>query len=143
MNAMNGMRVALLFSWVVLSCRTQVKERPKVEVGVFFGGQIQELKRVEVDRAKPPRLGFRVTAPSSLQAESTITYEVVAPGPAGRRVMRSNRFSLGPERRLVDQMIPIPVEARLGIWNIRVSDGTSVLADRAVFLVDQAAHPAR
>jgi hypothetical protein len=119
-----------------VACHQGKPADPQVEVGVFFGGQVQQLERVEVDRSQPPNVGFRVLLPQDRAAITTLTYEVVAPGPAGRRVTRMERLSIPPDRRQVDQLVPIAHDARLGLWNLRVTDERRVLADRALFLVD-------
>lgn len=113
---------------------------PRVEVGVFFGGQVQQLQRVEVDRARPPNIGFRVHLPEGRRAATQLSYEVVALGPAGRRVTRQEYVAIPAHHKQVDQVVAVPPDARLGLWNIRVSDEHQVLADRAVFLVEADAH---
>lgn len=131
--------IALLFcSWVgISSCAEQAGDRTEVEIGVFYGGQIQLLSLVEIDRTMPPKIGFRVQLPRERDEVTVIHYEVVSVGPAGRRTTRKNQFEMGPGKRRVDQVIDVPDDARLGIWNIRVTDGREILADRALFLVEQ------
>ncbi len=117
-------------------CNPGTPTPPQVLIGVFFGGQVQQLKRVEVDRSRPPTVGFRVHLPQDRGTALQLTYEVVAPGPAGRRVTRQERLSIPADRRQVDQVVPLAHDARLGLWNIRVTDEQRVLADRALFLVE-------
>ncbi len=131
-----------LASWLGLSfglllqsgCEEASVDPFRVEVGVFYGGQVQKLARVEIRQSAPPTLGFRVFLPSGRASPSTIIYEVVSLGAAGRRVKRTGELKVAPERRWVDQVIPIPDDARLGLWNIRVLSDQRLLADRALFL---------
>lgn len=106
-------------------------------MGVFFGGQVQRLSKIEYSRTEPPKIGFRLNLPEERQGSAAINYEVVSIGPAGRRITRSEQLEILPERRRVDQVIDISNEARLGIINIRVTDGATVLADRALMLVER------
>jgi len=117
-------------------CNRPAPPKARVEVGVFFGGQVQQLERVEVDRSRPPTLGFRVHLPHDRAHVTQLSYEVVALGPVGRRVTRKERLSIPADRQKVDQVVPIAHDARLGLWNIRVTDEQRVLADRALFLVE-------
>lgn len=122
---------------VMCSCAGPAAEQATVEVGVFFGGQVQRLSKIEYSRTEPPKIGFRLTLPEERQGSAAINYEVVSIGPAGRRITRSEQLEILPERRRVDQVIDISNEARLGIINIRVTDGATVLADRALMLVER------
>lgn len=118
-------------------CRRPQTIAPRVEVGVFYGGQVQHLERVEVDRARPPTLGFRVHLPSARSEPKTITYEVISVGPAGRRVAYRQTIQVPVDRAQIDQVIPVPGEARLGLWNVRVTEEARILADRALYLVER------
>lgn len=132
-----SVRLLIASCWSLCSgCAQAPSPVPRVEVGVFFGGQVQQLQRVEVDRARPPTIGFRVQLPQGRSAATHLSYEIVALGPAGRRVTRQEQLAIPPDQERVDQVVSIPPEARLGLWNIRVSDEHRVLADRAIFLVE-------
>jgi hypothetical protein len=116
----------LLVTIAVIACGRDQTPHVEVEIGVFYGGQVQKLERIEFDRSRPPLIGMHLT----------IDYEVVSVGPAGRRVTQREQFSVPADRRQIDQIISVPSDARLGIWNVRVTGQDRVLADRALYLVE-------
>ncbi len=110
---------------------------PTVQVGVFFGGQIQRLKKVEIPAVRPPKLGFRVDIPSTVEPPvAPIAYEIVRPGPAGRRVTEKGTLVVPRGQSRIDHVIELDASSKLGLWNIRVVQEQAVLADRAVYLVE-------
>lgn len=122
-----------------LACAEEQRSfEPIVEVGVFFGGQMQRLRRVEVPAVRRPKIGFRVRFPAEAPArafDEPIEYQVVRPGPVGRRVTESGKLTPTPSEFQVDQVISLAPERRLGVWNVRVVQGDRLLADRALYLV--------
>lgn len=112
---------------------------PSAEVGVFFGGQVQRVKRVEVQKVRPPKIGFRIVFPEDALPEhlnSPIDYEVVRPGPAGRRVTKKGTLKLPAGQDRIDHVIALSPTDKLGVWNVRVVQSDTVLADRALYLVE-------
>lgn len=112
--------------------------QPSAEVGVFFGGEVQRLKKVEITPVRPPKIGFRVVFPENVpqkQRSEPIEYEVVRPGPAGRRVTKMGKLKLPEGQQRIDHVIAISPVDKLGVWNVRVVQGDVVLADRALYLV--------
>lgn len=111
---------------------------PIVEVGIFFGGQVQHVKKVEVPPVRPPKIGFRVDfpkdVPEMLRSE-TIEFEVVRPGPAGRRVTERGTLTLPRGQERIDHVLKLSPTDKLGVWNVRVVQKQTVLADRALYLV--------
>lgn len=102
--------------------------------GVFFGGEVQELTELEVGSLRPTSLGFRLTFPARSADDRRIHYEVVRPGPQGRRVTSLGDLVVPGAEIRYDQPIAMPVEAELGTWNLRVEcDGIAVV-DRAIRL---------
>lgn len=114
---------------------------PEVQIGVFFGGQIQRLKKVEIPAVRPPKIGFRVQMPkdpSSGSLEEPIRYEIVRPGPAGRRVTEKGTLIVPQGQARMDHVIELDASSNLGLWNVRVVQGHSLLADRALYLSEAA-----
>ncbi len=134
-----GALVAVFF--VQLSSCQDNKDfsQPSCEIGVFYGGQIQQKKEVELSVTTPPNLGFRVVLPLSEKAEEAaafadpIFYQVIRPGPLGRRVKESGTLTPREDQREISQVIDVPPDAE-GLWNIRVIFRERILADRALYL---------
>lgn len=134
LGAMAGVALFML-----VGCRAEPEMgAPRAEVGVFFGGQMQRVRRVEVPPVRPPKIGFRVEVPEGASAEfsqTPISYEIVRPGPEGRRVTEKGDLSLAPGQSRIDHVISFKSHQRLGVWNVRVLAGEEILADRALYLV--------
>lgn len=128
-----------LFLSGATSCRGEViSPEPSAEIGVFFGGQVQRLTKVEIPPVRAPKIGFRVIFPESataVQRSQPIQYEVVRPGPAGRRVTKKGTLRLPQEQDRIDHVLPFSSSDALGLWNVRVVQNETVLADRALYLV--------
>lgn len=124
-------------SWLILACDSPQPQGAVAEVGVFYGGQVQKLSRVEVSRVRPPKLGFRVLlAPTSdPQEPKQIHYQVVRPGPAGRRVTQEGTLTGAGGERQLDHVLAIDADARLGLWNVRIVVDGTLVADRAIYMV--------
>ena len=120
------------------SCEPTAPQVAQAEIGVFFGGQVQRISKIEFDRIEPQKIGFRLSLPEGRQKDTAITYEVVSIGPAGRRITRTEQLQVEAGRRRIDQVIEISNDSRLGIFNVRVTDGATILADRALLLVEPA-----
>jgi hypothetical protein len=128
-----------LLGFSLVGCAThEPSPTPTAEVGVFFGGQVQKLSRVEVSTVKPPKIGFRVEFPGRADdgdARPEISYELVRPGPSGRRVTHKGKLLLAEGQTQLDHLLPFDAGYKLGVWNVRVVHGEHLLADRAIYLV--------
>src|SRR5690606_16371829 len=123
----------------LLACQREPEFKiPQAEVGIFYGGQIQRVTSIEMSSITPAHFGFRVTFPASDDEEKPllreISYEIVKPGPAGRRVTEEGSLKLPLDQTRLDHVVEFPEEAKLGVWNIRVVWGDKILADRAIYL---------
>lgn len=110
---------------------------PLAEVGVFYGGQVQQTKVVEVGRVHPPQLGVRVRWPENVitsRQDVSLVVEVTRPGAAGRRVVERTELTFKHDRERVDHLLRLEPEDRLGTWNVRVEHPSALLADRAILL---------
>ena len=128
-----------LFVLALMSCNAKgPPPAPTAEVGVFFGGQVQRLSRVEVSTVRPPNMGFRVDFLAGASGEPLrheITYELTRPGPSGRRVTQKGKLRLPEGQTRLDHVFPFEASYKLGVWNVRVVQGDHLLADRALYLV--------
>lgn len=129
----------LLLGVCAFGCHAEgAAAEPIVEVGIFFGGQVQRVKKVEVPPVHPPKIGFRVVFPEGVPPESrsgVIEFEIVRPGPAGRRVTKKGTLRLLPGQDQIDQVFNLTPTDKFGVWNVRVVQNETVLADRALYLV--------
>ncbi len=124
----------------LIACQNAPAElTPEVEVGVFYGGQIQRLTSIEVSPVTPPRFGFRVIFPPAGDETQAlvrkVSYEIVKPGPAGRRVTEEGNLEIPRGQTQLDHVVEFPEDAKLGVWNVRVVWSDRILADRALYLV--------
>lgn len=114
---------------------------PMVEIGVFYGGQVQRVRKVEVSRDQSPKIGVRIEWPRDLlrdappSEDALVQLEVTRPGPSGRRVIERSEITLGKDQDRVDRMLPLASYENVGTWNIRLTHAKRILADRALYLV--------
>jgi len=66
--------------------------------------------------------------------DEVVRYEIVRPGPAGRRVTKSGELNVAASMKHVDHVVQLDSSSKMGHWNIRVVQGERVLADRALYL---------
>lgn len=129
--------LALLAACCLLACRGETPvPLPLAEVGVFYGGQVQQTKVVDVGRVHPPQLGVRVRWPNNVTSrrDVSLVIEVTRPGAAGRRVVERTDLTFKHDRERVDHLLRLDPEDRLGTWNVRVEHPNALLADRAILL---------
>lgn len=112
--------------------------RPRAEIGIFYGGQVQLAEQVEVSKVSQPKLGFRVHL-GEAKPKGEVRFELVRPGPAGRRVTKKGNFSVEPGQEQVDHLFEIEPSPQVGIFNVRVTYGDLLLADRAIYVQQKAA----
>lgn len=130
--------VAIAFSLVLsvfVGCERQAPpEDIRGVFGVFYGGQIQELSAISWERGKEPVLGFRLecAAPSALPRQ--VRYEIVRPGPLGRRVTEMGEARIGTGETSYDFRVEVPPDMPLGTVNVRVEVEGRAVIDRAVHL---------
>lgn len=124
-----------------VGCAQQTSEHPvrQAELGVYYGGQIQQLRQVPwPTEGARPTLGFRLTFAEPLSEELQVKWEVDMPtrGGASSRVQRIQETRAGKGQERLDQSIEIPANAELGTWNVRVIAAERLVIDRAVRLFD-------
>lgn len=138
-------RRAVLFGAVALGlclacARPETPRGPieRAELGVFFGGQVQERREIpfSLDRTKQT-LGFRLTFREPQSRPAELRWEIDRPGPRGRgRAVEMGDAKARAGQTVFDQEIVMKPGDPLGTWNIRVFvDGEAVL-DRSVAIYD-------
>lgn len=130
--------VGLLAALSTFGCaRREARELvSRAELGVFYGGQVQERREVSVPKDRPrPTLGFRLTFAETLREPLPVRWEVDMPGPAERRVSRVAEASVPAGQARFDQVIELPPNASFGTWNVRVETESRLVVDRAFSLV--------
>lgn len=102
-------------------------------VGVFYGGQVQELEQVTLDPLRAPSFGIRVEFPESTRGrDHDVRWEVVRPGPLGRRVTEVGELQVKGDRAALDQVLPVDLREAPGLANVRVVVDGQVVIDRAI-----------
>jgi len=102
-------------------------------VGVFYGGQVQELERIEVDPLRALTFGFRVDLPEpSRDRDHALRWEVVRPGPAGRRVTQVGELPIPAGLAQLEQTLPVDLREVTGLYNVRVLVDGQIVIDRAI-----------
>ena len=108
-------------------------ERITGAVGVFYGGQVQELEQLTLDPVRAPSFGIRVEFPESARgSDHELRWEVVRPGPLGRRVTEVGELRVKGDRAALDQVLPIDLREAPGLANVRVVVDGQVVIDRAI-----------
>ena len=128
------MKGALLLSLLFVACERApqgvVKE---AEFGVFFGGQMQELKEIpkQLDPARQ-RHGFRLTFNAPLERELPVAWEVSLPAPdkGGPRPALVGRVTAKPGISVLDVPLVFRPSDPPGAWHAKVTAGGSVVIDR-------------
>ncbi|HSC88481.1 MAG TPA: hypothetical protein VLC09_14460, partial [Polyangiaceae bacterium] len=103
-------------------------------LGIFYGGQLQELNEIGWTPEHLPTLGFALDFAEG-DPSSRVRYEVTRPGPLGRRVTELTSLERPAGRRRLEQRIPLDAQAPLGTWNVRVSVDERLIVDRAFVVV--------
>jgi hypothetical protein len=124
---------------VVLSCQKAgpagVKE---AEFGVFFGGQLQELKEIpkELDPARQKH-GFRVTFAAPLGREAKVAWEISLPASdkGGPRPALVGEAKVKAGETVLDVPLSFRPTDPLGSWHAKVSVDEQVVIDRDFVVV--------
>lgn len=123
---------------LAMACgRASPSDVKEAEFGVFFGGQVQELKEIakELDPGRQ-QLGFRLTFRAPLAQDVPVTWELSLPA-----------TDKGPRAALVGQatakagqsVLEVPLAFRptdpLGSWHAKLTAAEKVVIDRDFQLV--------
>jgi len=134
--------------WIVgvlaLSACDQTVAPPRAALGVFYGGQIQELRRVALS-AEPgkERYGFQV----ALSGQAThVTWEIARPARflAGKWVPAQAEVGeeeLRTGEHTFSKIFSFEPGAPTGTWNFRVLVDRRLVLDRAIEVYDSSQKP--
>jgi hypothetical protein len=135
-----------LLGWMVLalallSCEKQTdtpKRVEKAELGIFFGGQVQERDQIPftLDRAKQTQ-GFRIQFREPLPKTARVHWEIDQPGPRSKsRIARLGETQARAGMEQLDQELEFKPGDPLGVWNIRVLVDDELVIDRPILVFD-------
>lgn len=135
---MTRRRACLVLVLALAGCRERGPQAARAELGVFFGGQVQEREAIpfELDRGRQTQ-GFRVELGDTSDRAATVRWEIDRPAPRGGRVTELGQAELRAGQRRFDCEIPFKPGDPLGIWNVRVLVDDVLVLDRAVEIYDQ------
>jgi hypothetical protein len=134
----------LLAASVLAACDVPAPAEPSpvvsVELGVFFGGQIQEREVISLvfDRSAQ-EYGFRIEFSEPVGAPLPVRWEVDMPAPKSAEPERLTRLSealVAKGRRQLDQVLALRPGDPLGLYNYRIVVGQELVLDRAVWIVE-------
>ncbi|RYZ09553.1 MAG: hypothetical protein EOO73_04470 [Myxococcales bacterium] len=138
-------RALLVASVLAWGCgrdsRSVVKE---AEFGVFFGGQVQELKELEkeLDPARQ-RHGVRLVFDGPLPRDIKVTWELSLPVPerGGPRSARVGDVTAKAGEASLDVPLSFRPEDPLGLWHAKVTADGAAVVDRDFTVVAAAPPP--
>ena len=114
----------------------------EAEFGVFFGGQVQELKEIkkELDPARQKH-GFRLTFRAPLVTDLKVSWELSLPATdAGPRAALVGATTARAGERRLDVPLAFRPQDPLGLWHAKVDAAGRTVIDRDFVVV--AASPA-
>lgn len=131
---MKRRRAALALALLGLACS---RSAPGVvqtgEFGVFFGGQVQQLKEIakELDPARQ-RHGFRLTFRGPLAADVPVSWEVSLPATdkGGPRAANVGQTTAKAGQSVLDVPLSFRPTDPLGSWHAKVTAAGVVVIDR-------------
>ena len=116
----------------------------EAEFGVFFGGQVQELKEIakELDPAREQH-GFRLTFAAPLSHELKVTWELSLPASnnGGPRAAQVGEVIAKPGQTTLDVPLSFRPADPLGAWHAKVSAVGKAVIDRDFTVVAPAPLP--
>lgn len=135
-----------LYGCALFGC-SEAPPSPQAELGVFYGGQVQELQTVRLS-SEPgkERYGFRVQLPASTLRAHAVHWEIQRPGrtAAGKWVPPQTEVGheqLGLGEREFRKVFSFEAGAPTGTWNFRVLVDRQLVLDRALEVDEEGARP--
>ena len=129
--------------FVLLLCAVACERTPpgvvkEAEFGVFFGGQVQELKELakELDPTRQQH-GFRVTFRAPLAHDVAVVWELVLPvtDKGGPRAALVGQATAQAGQSLLDVPIAFRTTDPLGAWHAKLTVAGQVVVDRDFLVV--------
>ncbi|HKY40965.1 MAG TPA: hypothetical protein VJN18_33755 [Polyangiaceae bacterium] len=110
----------------------------EAELGVFFGGQVQQLEQIpkQLDPARQ-RHGFRLTFAGPLSRDVPVTWELSLPAPSkgGPRPALVGQATAKAGQAVLDVPLAFRAQDPLGAWHARVTADGGVVIDRNFVVV--------
>lgn len=127
-----------LLPLLALGCHRDEGVVKEAELGVFFGGQVQELKEIEkeLDAARQQH-GFRLTFRAALAREVPVLWEISLPVPekGGPRPALVGQTTAKVGQSVLDVPLTFRPTDPLGVWHAKVTADHQVVIDRDFTLV--------
>jgi hypothetical protein len=119
---------------LALACRRDAPGLVQIgEFGVFFGGQVQELKEIakELDPARQQH-GFRLTFRGPLTQDVAVSWEISLPAPdkGGPRAANVGQTMAKAGQSVLDVPLSFRPTDPLGSWHAKVTAAGVVVIDR-------------
>lgn len=137
-------RQLCLLPLCALACRKEEGVVEQAEFGVFFGGQVQELKEIEkeLDAARQQH-GFRITFRAPLAREVPVLWELSLPVPekGGPRPAIVGQTNAKVGQSVLDVPLAFRPTDPLGVWHAKITADQRVVIDRDFSLVAPAPAP--
>jgi hypothetical protein len=127
-------RRGVLLVLCALACdRTPPSIVKEAEFGVFFGGQVQELKEIakELDPGRQQH-GFRLTFKAPLARDVAVAWELSLPvtDKGGPRAAMVGQATAKAGQRLLELPIAFRTSDPLGSWHAKLTADGQVVVDR-------------
>jgi hypothetical protein len=125
--------LSLSLALVALGCRGGKSDNVEAEFGVFFGGQVQELKELpkELDPGRQQH-GFRLTFRSPPARDVAVSWELSLPATdkGGPRAALVGRATAKAGQRVLDIPLAFRPTDPLGSWHAKLVAENQVVVDR-------------
>lgn len=118
---------------LALGCQRGKSDNVEAEFGVFFGGQVQELKEIpkELDPGRQQH-GFRLTFRAAPAQDVAISWELSLPATdkGGPRAALVGRATAKAGQRVLDIPLAFRPSDPLGSWHAKLTADSQVVVDR-------------
>jgi hypothetical protein len=125
--------LSLGLALLALGCQRGASEAVQAEFGVFFGGQVQELKELpkELDPGRQQH-GFRLTFRSPPSKDVAVSWELSLPATdkGGPRAALLGRATAKAGQRVLDIPLAFRPSDPLGSWHAKLTADGQIVVDR-------------
>lgn len=139
-----ALALSLAFALAAFGCQRGAHDAIEAEFGVFFGGQVQELKELpkELDPGRQQH-GFRLTFRNAPARDVAISWELSLPATgtgdkAGPRAALIGRATAKAGQRVLDIPLAFRPSDPLGSWHAKLTADGQVVVDRDFQVVSAA-----
>ena len=125
--------VAATLALFALACQARKADNVEAEFGVFFGGQVQELKEIpkELDPGRQQH-GFRLKFRAAPAQDVAISWELSLPATekGGPRAALVGRATAKAGQQVLDIPLAFRPSDPLGSWHAKLVADSQVVVDR-------------